>query len=1090
MSGLNSGLSGAALPRELGITDRPGQVLQQGLNADLPAAWRAAFQPKELTPKERDVLLKKWGLDSGPYAPVFRVLTNPLMIAMLALSHKFPIPRGDNIFKLSQKMTGFASKFPVLRHMSSMQGLFQGMKLRGSATEFVDDFGVIIRDVGDFKSRYGTKYGAVLNAFSAKTGKYPSLMEQRMVSAWLDGLHKPLRGWQGKNGKIRIGSGSTVAVVDEVGTLMPNLESRMSPQLLELAKGFRQTLDDQWLEVFSDVKGRERILKAIAYQKKMGMADDTLDVMSDFLRNPKKIPDYFPRRSIQSEEDFARLISVLTDSASAKKFGRSAMKKASTWTSSEVYKRKFHSLPHFKDLDALGDLVDPAARSRVDDLLKARLVHQARAGGMRNSTVQTMKNTNLRHLEENYPTMFQPAEAEGIAGLLAEHRPREYSLKLMPVVSQYTHTLAGTNAWTVKGGGDKAVRMVEQLRLEGKAGNNVAKWQADILENTYIPVAMGRGTFKNARRAQMWAQGTQELAVKLANSPGLKKVLGPGAHKFLTEGFESARGGLSLSGMERKIAGYFYLTTLGGNPGSALKNMLQVVLTTGPTVGYATAAKGMSEVARKSHKYFALRQGANKLSHDAALRKAFPEFAETGLVASPLTEEAISNTLANANELISIPSGVASVSEKVKRGMMYMFQRSEEVVRLSTFEAGMIHARRAKMPMQAAMEFSRKLVEKTQFLTGPQNTPRFLVEAPATVKQLTQFPLRMLEFATVTAFSLGSGAIDPKTGKQMNFLGANPGTFARMIAGSIIALELGETMNLNMGDALIGGAIPTFQPGGKVLAPIPVVPPTFQVLGAAAMGIGSGDFTELKRSTPLLVPGGTQLFRMMGLMPEGVPGAEAGKSVAKWMGRTHADYGQPAPDGRIAVFTGRGTLKGYYRPWELVKYGMGIKGGDMASEQELLEMMVKNRDNIRDDRRAYMDARFRNDAKGANQISMNFKQRFGFDLPVTEKDMKAMQMRRNMTRIEQVIRTMPPGPAREQMIQIVAHTLGTQGQAVLGVDPMILGENNAVRNASRSANVKKGRPRFNAATGLSPLDTVNPQTIGRQRGVNKQQPPF
>jgi hypothetical protein len=55
---------------------------------------------------------------------------------------------------------------------------------------------------------------------------------------------------------------------------------------------------------------------------------------------------------------------------------------------------------------------------------------------------------------------------------------------------------------------------------------------------------------------------------------------------------------------------------------------------------------------------------------------------------------------------------------------------------------------------------------------------------------------------------------------------------------------------------------------------------------------------------------------------------------------------------------------------------------------------------------------------------------------------------------------------------------------------MLLGESNAIRNAKRSANVSKGRPRFNAATQLSPLDTVNPQTIGRTRGVNQQQPPF
>lgn len=160
----------------------------------------------------------------------------------------------------------------------------------------------------------------------------------------------------------------------------------------------------------------------------------------------------------------------------------------------------------------------------------------------------------------------------------------------------------------------------------------------------------------------------------------------------------------------------------------------------------------------------------------------------------------------------------------------------------------------------------------------------------------------------------------------------------------------------------------------------------------------------------------------------------------------------------------------------------------MQAESDLLQTMVKNRDQIRDERRNYMDARFTNNAAKANQISEGFKSRFGFKLPVTEKDMKAMQMRRQMTRLEQVVRTMPPGPAREKMVQLIAATLGKQGQGILGVDPGLLGESNAVRQASRTAT--SGSPRFNAASNLSPLDFVNPATIGRQKGVNQHQSPF
>lgn len=1083
-----AGLTPQPLAREIGLIDRPGQVLQQTFDGNLPAAWRAAFQPKELTPVERDALLRKWGLDQGPYARVFKTLTNPLLIASLALSHKFPIPAGDNIFKMSRAVQGFAAKFPILRKLASMQGLFLGMRRAGSKADFVDEFGAIIKDTADFKSKYGAKYADVLATFERETGKLPSLKDQRLVSAWLDGLHKELRGYQGKNGRIRIGSGETTASVEAIGTLMPNLESHMGGPLLRLARGFRQVLDDQWVEVFSDIKGRKRILEAIRRQKAAGFGDDITDVMSDFLRNPKKLPDYFPRRIVQTEEDFRKLVSALTESSSAKKFAKSATRRAERWASPEVHKRKFGMVPSFQDLDAMGDVVDAGARARLEEFSKARIIHAARVQGVRGSTIKMMRETPLRTIEEKYPAMFQAAEAEKIAGIMADVRPREYSLKLMPVISQYNHTLAGTNAWTIKGGGEKVVQMLDELKFRGKT-DAVARYQADILENTYIPTAMGRGTFRNALRTQMWSQSTQSMAVWLENTPAVTKVLGPNLTKVLGEGLKSSRGAFSLANLERKAAGYFYLSTLGLNPGSALKNMLQLVLTTGPAIGYRTAAAGAGEAMRKAHKYYALRYGSSKLNHQAAIRKAYPEFGKAGLAGSPLTEQALENTLINAYEvgnLMPAVKGVRKAVDQTQRAMMAMFSTSENAVRLATFEAGMIHARRAKMPIDAAIEMSRKLVERTQFMTGPQNTPFFLVDKSPLIRQLTQFPLRMLEFVTTTAMTMGSGAIDPRTGKPMNWLGLNPGTFARMIAGSVIAMELGDTMDWNVGDALVGGALPSFQPAGKVLAPIPIVPPFFQITGAAAMGLGSGDFTELARSFPLMVPGGTQLFRSMGLIPGDM--GKVGRTVSKAFERTYADYDQPAPDGRIAVFSGKGTLKGYYRPWELVRYGMGIRGGDMQSESELLQVLVKQRDQIREARQSYMDARFKNNAKEANQISDGFARRFGFQLPVTEKDMKAMQMRRQMSRLEQVVRTMPPGPAREQMVQIIAQTLGTQGQQILGVDPMLLGQSNAVRQAARTANV--GSPRFNAKTGLSPLDFVNPATIGRQRGVNQQQPPF
>jgi hypothetical protein len=1039
------------------------------------------FQPQTLTPDERDAFLKKLGLDQKPYDSIFRTLTNPLLIASLALAHKFPIPVGGNVFKLSERVGSLTSRFPIMGKMASMQALFRGTKVP-------DDLSKIIHDMHDFRSRYGGELGTVLGKFQAKTGRLPDPREQVMVASWLDGLHKKVRGFGGREGVVRVGSGEGTKVLPGVKALMPGLEGKMGRPLLELAQDLRGVLDRQWMETFGDIQGRKRILQALARQKKAGFSDEISESMEAFLQNPKKIPDYFPRRMMQTDEDFRKIIQRMTDQASAKRYAKSASRKATQWASPEVMKRKYATVPNSEELDLVADLVDPKMRANLDAIVKARVLHKARVAGMNSRTVQRMEGLKLKEIEEVYPKIMGEEEARKFVEVLADHRPRSYSLRMMPVLADYNHTLAGTFAWTVKGGGEKMIKSLDDLKALGRAGNVPAKARAEMLENTYIPIAMGRGTFRQAIRAQMWEHSNLEMAAWLGANPQAKSLLGPELTQRLVDGLRTSRGAFSMLNLQRKAAGYFYLSTLGLNPGSALKNTLQLVLTTGPAIGYRTAAAGVERAFRKSHKYFALRLGPRKLSHDAALRKAYPDFAEAGLVAAPITDEVVQNTLQNSYNIAALPSGAEKVADKIKRAMMAMFTASETTVRVASFEAGMLHAKRAGMGTDAAIAFSRKLVEQTQFLTGPVNTPFMLLDKSPLVRQLTQFPLRFLEFVTSNALTMGSGLVDPRTGKEMNILGRNPGTLARMLAGSIIAMEVGDAMGVNMGDALVGGALPTFQKKGP-FAPFPIVPPFFQVLGAAGIGATSGDFTELLQSTPLLVPGGVEFSRMSGLLPPGVPGSQMGAAAARMLDRPTADYNNPAPDGRIPVYTGKGKLKGYYTGWELVKYGMGVRGGDMGKEQELLNLLMSQRTQIREERVQYLDARFRNDPAKANQVATNFKQRFGFELPVSEKDVRAMQLRRRVTRLEQVVRTLPPGEARDRMVQVIAATLGTEGETILGIDPLLLGATGPEREAARTR-VGPSRPAFQARTDLGPMDRVNPATIGRQQGTRTAQPPL
>lgn len=1046
---------------QVDLLQRPGQAAQNLAVGNVQGAIDAAFSPERMTPREHDAFLKKHGLDHGPYASIFRAVTNPALLLSLALSYKFPVPSAQSLFKLSSKVEGMMGRFPILGRLGSMQSIFRGSDIPDTVSE-------IVRDVNDFRSRYGTKMGNSLRDFEQLMGRGPNLREQVMLSAWLDGLHKRTRGFQGKDGVIKIGEGITAATLEGVGALVPKLEEAMGPNLVKLAGQMRGHLDEMWDESFSQLKNREQVLKAIARQKASGFQDDILDAMEGWLVDPKKIPDYYPHRALRTEEEFRRIMQVLTESSNVKRYNKAAQNKMVTWLGPEFLKREYRMMPSLHDLKHIEDLVDRKQYDNMLEAIKSRVIHSAhKEGAIRDVTVEKLKRLNLPDLMSSYQQHMQGPESRAFGAIIAEEMPTAYSLKLMPVLNSYNHTMASTYGWTVRGGGEKMMDRLYQLKAlaESDAG---AKRRVEMLENTYIPIIMGRGTFRQAVKAQAWEQSMTQLSSHL-DKPFFKGLFGDKLTGYLKESMQQSRGAFSLLNLNRKASSYFYMSTLGLNPGAALRNLMQVVLTTGPTLGVKSTTQGITKAFDKSHKYFALRLGPRKTSHEEALRVAFPEYAESGLIAVGQIDEAVSNALRNATEIALQPSGkLAKVGDKIGRAMMSMFTASETAVRLATFEAGLFHASRSGLKGKPRIDFATKLTETTQFVAGPQNKPYWLLDAPPVVSQFLNFPLKMLEFATSTAMTLGSG--------EKNVLGYNPGTFARMVAGSVMALELGNSMGVDLSQGLLGQAIPGPQDPGRAFAPLPMVPPFFQLVGSTALGLASGDFSELLRSTPLLVPGGVSAFRAMGFVPPGVPGSEMGQAAARWAERTYADYQKPTPDGRIAVYSGEGQLKGFYSPWDLVKSGLGLPSSDIQKEGELLNMVVKNRDQIREYRRTYLEALFRNDPGKAFSVLGDFKTRFGFDLPVSQKDVEAMQARRQMTRLEQVVETLPPGPARDQAAQMISTAFGGQTQQLLGVDPTLLGEPRKARQQSRGTILQQS-PYLSE---MGPLEQVNPSTLGRQ----------
>ena len=100
-------------------------------------------------------------------------------------------------------------------------------------------------------------------------------------------------------------------------------------------------------------------------------------------------------------------------------------------------------------------------------------------------------------------------------------------------------------------------------------------------------------------------------------------------------------------------------------------------------------------------------------------------------------------------------------------------------------------------------------------------------------------------------------------------------------------------------------------------------------------------------------------------------------------------------------------MVGYYKPWELVRHALGIKGGAIDQEAELANRLRRDSDAIKETRRLYLDALFASDAVKASNIEAEYMRRFGHPIAITTNQLKQMQQRRKMTRIEKQLSALP-----------------------------------------------------------------------------------
>ena len=174
--------------------------------------------------------------------------------------------------------------------------------------------------------------------------------------------------------------------------------------------------------------------------------------------------------------------------------------------------------------------------------------------------------------------------------------------------------------------------------------------------------------------------------------------------------------------------------------------------------------------------------------------------------------------------------------------------------------------------------------------------------------------------------------------------------------------------------------------------PWPLVPPVAQIGGAAVKSIASGDTSGLSDVAALLIPGGIAARR-------------AYKSLAP----KYADYKNPTPDGRVALYNNDGSLIGTLSPMELTLRSMGLRPSSVAAEQGAAKWLVSQRDRIRQYRRDYTMALFENDTSKAERINREFQKVYPElgALQIKKSDIKALENRREMSRLQRIERGIP-----------------------------------------------------------------------------------
>lgn len=984
--------------------DRPSLAMSNLLlRGDAGGAVRSLFSPQSLSPEELETIrgrLTKGRKKNPILNAIMDVATNPFVIIGLALSMSYPIAG----VKVTQALGRQAAEYvPKVRSWMS--------KLYGAQINFRDIKGMWDRlvkfsiDTMDYQTKYGTKLANDAVKYVKETAKYAP-MSKELAKLTPKELAKVKRLIVGADLSDfgSLGSAGAKPWVASDMVLTPGLSKHIDPAM----KGLSAKLKAGYLEMWSG-PGRKKMTEMLRDMKGKGMLSGIPG---------KHLEAYHPRFPTLNRFE----LSVAKGAEGLKSYRSRISALAEGGALPGALKARLgNTLPHDSELQLL--VKAGVMPKEVLATINARILGEsnkvkgilyealAKSQGLPVGTnivkelsddvLVSLKNTegNLERIlggqgfEKEASNLIakkllavrnNPAklaiEIGDLGDILAQ--PSRYSLDAIEGADKYINSMASTWAWHGTGNRE-AVAAIE-------SAGSMDKFQVAYLREELLPMMRG---FKHTTayvRGTNWKNFKFSM-FKTVRDTKVGQSLPKEMRDWMLKNLSDVRGSITSESIGADMTKMFFLSTIGGNPSTAVKNLGQPLITLLNQIGAKNIVRGMGELGPKLSKYAVLRAG--RMPHVEAFSKVFGDVVKTMGREPSITQSMLAGDILKEGTMM--PSMARGPIEGLKKILMTPFGASETFNRLLSFysgkqaylaESGIVGnvagmAKAAPKVMSEALRTGRDLLMGTQFTGGPLGLPRGLLGMWAPNRQFMHFPLKYAGWATS---SLRFGK-DPS---KWDF-----GTIGRTMASSAAMYTVAkDIMGVDLSSGLMWGALPLPVFESSPFHPFPLVPPMWGVLGTGAKALYSGNTKGLGGAAAMMVPGGI-----------------AGRRAYKALSKKYADYGNRDERGRIPTYSDRGTLVGSFTPVQLMMKAAGIQSITAKGEQEMTQWLLSQRTKIRDYRRKYVEAISANNMQDAAKINEQFKKQYPQlgGIQLKKSDFKALENRRETSRINRVLKQLP-----------------------------------------------------------------------------------